>query len=169
LVSAFYAMCFIVHLRFDAVLCTIGFWNDGAPIGHPSLASRLITPAYGNRQCSYFFPRAFPDATSASPQDDAINQKYGGWNINIPHLFFSNGKKDPWREASVSSDLNPRQSTAQMPIVVSHGKHCDDLIMANGDRDVSVQKVQKAGLRYISEWISEWHNTDVECDGPSRN
>ena len=44
------------------------------------------------RQCSYFFPRAFPDATSANPQADAINQKYGGWNITIPRLFFSNGK-----------------------------------------------------------------------------
>jgi len=145
-----------------------GFWNVGPPRGQQSLASHLITPAYGNRQCSYFFPHAFPNATSANPRTAAINNKYRGWNVNVHRVFFSNGKKDPWREASVSSDSHRRRSTPQMPIEITNGMHSTDLFMANGDNDASVREVQMSGLRYMSEWISKWRHATETRDSPHR-
>ena len=69
----------------------VGFFQDGAPEGTPTLASRLVQPAYDERQCTYWFPQAFPKPHG--PDVDAVNKAYGGWDVNIERLFFANGER----------------------------------------------------------------------------
>ena len=43
-----------------------------------------------------------------------------------------------------------------MPIFLGNGLHTSDLITENGALDASVLEVQRAALRYMSKWLSEW-------------
>ncbi|QRV75298.1 Serine carboxypeptidase S28 [Ceratobasidium sp. AG-Ba] len=134
--------------------CIIGFAQAGAPLGWPTVVSRLVVPPYDMRQCPYFYPKAFP--TPRFPNTLNINTKYRGWNVNVPRLFFANGKRDPWREATLNSDFYNRQSTDLQPIAVSDGFHCSDLLTRFGTADPTVLSVQKLALAYMTKWVKEW-------------
>lgn len=132
----------------------VGFWRDGAPEGSPSLVSRLITPQYDYRQCTYWFPEAFPTATA--PKTYITNAKYMGWDVNVDRLFFVNAKKDPWIEASVSSEYNPRTSTERQPIyVLDNGYHCSDLVTRYNVAP-DIKAVQDTAVATFTRWISEF-------------
>ncbi|KAG9096169.1 hypothetical protein FRC07_010976 [Ceratobasidium sp. 392] len=74
------------------LLCNeFGFAQAGAPLLWPSIVTRLVVPPYDMRQCSYFYPKAFPKPRLPNTQN--INTKYKGWNVNVPRLFFANGKR----------------------------------------------------------------------------
>ncbi|KDQ17879.1 hypothetical protein BOTBODRAFT_63640 [Botryobasidium botryosum FD-172 SS1] len=132
----------------------LGYWQDGAPSHWPTLVSRLVTPAYSNRQCSNYFPKTFRAEAPARPKVQDTNAKYRGWNTTIPRIFFANGKRDPWREATVSSDFINRASTPQNPIAVSDGFHCTDLGIGNAI-DPTVAKVQQLALQYFTQWVND--------------
>ncbi|KDQ20234.1 hypothetical protein BOTBODRAFT_142776 [Botryobasidium botryosum FD-172 SS1] len=135
----------------------LGYSLDGAPPNWPSLVSRLVGPAYDSRQCSYYFPKTFPTETSANPKTAEINSKYRGWETDTSRLFFANGKRDPWREATVSSDFISRPSTPQNPIAVSDGFHGNDMYVANAI-DPTIAKVQDLAVEYFTQWIKDYHN-----------
>ncbi|KAI0938023.1 hypothetical protein AcV7_003333 [Taiwanofungus camphoratus] len=132
----------------------VGFLQDGAPITNPTIVSRLIQPIYDERQCTYFFPEQF--SKPIPPNVDATNKEYDGWFVNIPRLFFANGKRDPWREATVSADGTHFPSTSWQPIAVGDGFHCSDLLTDNADVDETVLAVQQQGLAAMKEWLAEW-------------
>ena len=100
----------------------------------------------------------FPEAFAYPPQPTTAetNLMYAGWNVNIPHLFFANGLRDPWREATVSADGLNKLNTTSMPIYVGDGFHCSDLITENGIVDPTIATVQEAALMYMKEWLAEW-------------
>lgn len=99
------------------------------------------------------FPKAFPKPTV--PKADKVNKVYRGWNVKIERLFFANGQRDPWREATMSADgLNVR-STDRQPIAVSDGFHCSDLSTATGNVDATVKAVQQKALAAIGGWLAE--------------
>jgi len=138
----------------------LGWFFSGAPNGWPSITSRLTTPDSEARLCSLYFPKRFPMGITASEvhNETAFNDKYGGWNINTTNVFFANGRKDPWRAATVSSDLNYEQSTPSRPIAVADGGfHCSDLVMQAGQYEPTVQAVQNLGAAYIYKWLTEWY------------
>ena len=43
------------------------------------------------RQCTYWFPEKFK--TPPTPNVDATNKAYGGWDLTAKNLFFANGKR----------------------------------------------------------------------------
>lgn len=51
------------------------------------------------RQCTYYFPEAF--STPPTPQVNATNAAYHGWDVQSERLFFGNGLREssccPWR------------------------------------------------------------------------
>ena len=100
----------------------------------------------------------FPDVFTSPPNADvgALNAKYGGWNPNVKNLFFANGQRDPWRDATVSSDFHTRISTSSQPIAVSDGFHCSDLSTAASVVDPTILTVQQEALSKIKEWLSAW-------------
>jgi hypothetical protein len=86
-----------------------GFWQDSAPESQSSLVSRLMTPASDlvsltplplhtnqpsilQRQCAQMFPEEFGNVTAPIPAIGQTNRQYDGWNVDIPNLFFANGK-----------------------------------------------------------------------------
>ena len=72
----------------------VGFFQEGAPKGHPTLVTRLVQPPYDERQCTYWFPEAYANLTHLPvPNVDATNKAYDGWFVQIDHLFFANGHR----------------------------------------------------------------------------
>lgn len=113
------------------------------------------------RQCTYFYPKSFPKPRL--PNTLNINTKYAGWNVNEPRLFFANGKRDPWREVTVSSDFYNRKSTDLQPIAVSDGFHCSDLLTRFGAADKTVYDVQQLAIAYFTKWVKDWQAKHPEA------
>jgi len=137
------------------IVCNqVGFFQDGAPSNTPTLVTRLVEPIYDERQCTYWFPEKFK--TPTPPNVDALNKAYDGWNVAIDRLFFANGLRDPWRDATLSSDFHSRQSTAEQPIGLGDGFHCSDLITSSGTVDPTILAVQKKALATMQTWLKTW-------------
>ncbi|KDQ08574.1 hypothetical protein BOTBODRAFT_59285 [Botryobasidium botryosum FD-172 SS1] len=135
---------------------TVGYWQDGAPDAWPSIVTRLVTPAYDEvSRSDYFFPETFPTETSAKPKTSETNFKYQGWDTVAPRLFFANGERDPWRDATVSSDFTFRKSTPENPIAVSDAFHCSDMIIGH-NIDSTVAGVQELAVKQFIEWVKEY-------------
>ncbi|CAL1700044.1 unnamed protein product [Somion occarium] len=130
----------------------VGYFQEGAPLGHPTLVTRLVQPPYDERQCSLMFPKAFP--RPPVPKAAQVNKKYKGWNVKVDRLFFANGHRDPWREATVSADGVNVKSTPSQPVAISDGFHCSDLSTANGNVDDTVKQVQQQALTTIKTWLA---------------
>ncbi|KAJ3985743.1 serine carboxypeptidase S28-domain-containing protein [Lentinula detonsa] len=142
------------------ILCNeLSFSQSSPPPGIPALVSRIVQPEYDIRQCYYWYSDVF-NAQNAPPMANGAaalsDQRYGGWNVSVDHLFFANGKRDPWREGTVSADGLNIPSTASQPILVSDGFHASDLIVDFGEADPSVGAVQQRALEVFATWLSEW-------------
>ena len=76
--------------------------------------------------------------------------------------------RDPWRDATVSSDFHMRQSTAEQPIAIGDGFHCSDLSTANAQVDATVAKVQAEALANMKTWLAEWtpSTSNAKRDAP---
>ncbi|KAI9444475.1 peptidase S28 [Lactarius indigo] len=139
-------------------VCTeMGFFQVSAPQGKPTLLSHLIDVTYNERQCQQMFPEAFP--RPPVPNVDATNKAYGGYYLRAERLFTATGLRDPWRDATVSSDDVHIKSTPEQPIVESDGFHVSDLSTANGRVDPTVLNVQTQALRYMKRWLRDWKDT----------
>ncbi|KJA16225.1 hypothetical protein HYPSUDRAFT_298283 [Hypholoma sublateritium FD-334 SS-4] len=137
------------------IVCNeVGYLQDAAPLTSPSIVTRLVQPLYDLRQCQQMFPSAFP--LPPIPNVLATNIKYHGWNVQINNLFFANGIRDPWKDATVSAETQNIQSTASQPIAVGDGFHCSDLITRAGLVDASIAAVQAKALASMKTWLSAW-------------
>ncbi|KAK7062118.1 peptidase S28 [Favolaschia claudopus] len=137
------------------IVCNeVGFLQESAPPGVPSLVSRLIQPSYDLRQCQQMFPGAF--ARTVNVQTARTNRLYDGWNVSISNIFFANGQRDPWRYATVSAPGVVLKSTPSHPIAVGEGYHCADLLTREGLANPTVLAVQNHGLASIKTWIAAW-------------
>lgn len=140
------------------IVCNqVGFYQDGPPITQPAIVSRILTPEYWQRQCVNFFPEKF--SSPPEPDTKQVNQDYHGWFVEVDRLFFANGERDPWREASVSSDFVTRTSTDMQPIYLSDAFHCSDM-RTRSAVDPTVAKVQNAALGYMKTWLTGWPGTN---------
>jgi len=74
--------------------------------------------------------------------------------VNVDKVFFANGRRDPWRGATVSADGLNKANTTTQPIYESDGFHGSDLSVANGIVDETVYAVQMAGLEYMKMWLA---------------
>ncbi|KAK0200150.1 peptidase S28 [Desarmillaria ectypa] len=128
--------------------------QDGPPIGQGGIVSRLNTVESDLRFCGIEFPDAF--STIPLPNGDRINALYGGWGVKNKRLFFANGKRDPWREATVSAVNSTAVSTDDQPIGLSNGFHCTDLVMALAAPDDTVVAVQNSFLVYVERWLKDF-------------
>ncbi|TFY59436.1 hypothetical protein EVG20_g7795 [Dentipellis fragilis] len=138
------------------IVCNeMGFFQDAAPAGMPSIVSQLIQPVASDMACSLLC-HAF--ASPPVPNVQKTNEAYHGWDVKVDRLFFANGKRDPWRGATVSADSHTVASTPSQPIVVSDGFHFSELRAAAGDVDPTIKNVQTQALSYMHTWMEEWRN-----------
>ncbi|KAH9948740.1 peptidase S28 [Amylocystis lapponica] len=137
------------------IVCNyMGFLQDGAPAGQPTIVSRLIGPGYTERMCTYYFPEQF--TSPPTPDAAGTNKAYDGWFVNVDRLFFANGLSDPWREATVSANGTNFKSTSTQPIALGDAFHTSDMIMENGAVDATVAAVQAQGLAAMKAWLADW-------------
>ncbi|KAF9450668.1 hypothetical protein P691DRAFT_809949 [Macrolepiota fuliginosa MF-IS2] len=137
------------------IVCNeVGYLQEGAPSGHPSLVTRLVQPPYDLRQCQFMFPDAFPKPPVVNIS--GTNTAYKGWDVQIQNIFFANGMRDPWRDATISAESRNVASTPQQPIGLGDGFHCSDLSTASGLVDPTILTVQKAALASIKTWLANW-------------
>ncbi|KAF2102204.1 serine carboxypeptidase [Rhizodiscina lignyota] len=141
-----------------------GYWQDGAPEGRSTLVSRLVNAEYWIRQCDLYFPPG-PDGETfginKGKTEADVNKYTGGWDITkSTRLQYTNGGFDPWREATVSSELRPGgplQSTEQVPVHwVPGGFHTSDLVTMNGVVNASCKAVIDAEVAQLVKWVNEW-------------
>jgi hypothetical protein len=141
-----------------------GYWQDGAPSDRPSIVSRLVDAQYWIRQCGLFFPDGPNGETygiAKGKTEEQVNEWTGGWDIvNTTRLIYVNGDYDPWREASVSSDIRPGgplKSTEKVPVeMVPGGFHVSDLVTSNGVANAGVKAVQDKVVAQLSAWVAEF-------------
>ncbi|KAK0439522.1 peptidase S28 [Desarmillaria tabescens] len=126
----------------------IGFSLDGPPIGQGEIVSRL------NRDCVTTYPEAFSEYPI--PNVSRTNTLYGGWSVNNTRLFFANGKRDTWREATVSAVNSTAVSTETQPIRISNGFHASDLVMRLAAPDPTIVAVQDAFIAYVESWLKDF-------------
>lgn len=142
------------------MVCTqLGFFQESAPEGNPSLVSRLLQPAYMERQCQQMFPEAFSEPPT--PNATTTNSIYHGWNVQVDRLFFATGQRDPWRDATVSAQNRTVDSTSTQPVAMGDGFHCSDLATASGAADPTILAVQQAGLSNMKTWLATWKPSDA--------
>ncbi|KAH9833657.1 peptidase S28 [Rhodofomes roseus] len=138
------------------IVCNeVGFFQDGAPEDWPTIVTRLVQPSSDERQCTYYFPEQFPNGP-VTPDVNATNSAYAGWFANVTNLFFANGQRDPWREATKSADGTNFESTSWQPIAEGDGYHCSDLLTENALVDETVAEVQEQALASMKEWLAGW-------------
>ncbi|KZP04566.1 peptidase S28 [Athelia psychrophila] len=139
------------------IVCNdVGFFQEGPPGDETAIVSRLVQPGYDERQCAYYFPEQFGNATTPAPNANATNAFYNGWDVKVDRLFIANGQRDPWRYATVSSGDVNITSTSTQPILVGDGYHCSDLGSSAGLVDPTVLHVQQESLKYMKTWLAEW-------------
>ncbi|SMR61681.1 unnamed protein product [Zymoseptoria tritici ST99CH_3D1] len=154
-----------INLQYLWLLCNepLGFWQTGAPVGRPSLVSRLTTAEYFTRQCKLLFPTGPHGETYAHGRTvENVNAWTSGWkNNNAKRLLHVSGEFDPWREAGVSSDFRPGGpmiSSKQVVVkVVPNGIHATDLLTKCGLANAGVQKVIDEVVQQLTEWVGEWY------------
>ena len=146
-----------------------GYWQDGAPTTRPTIVSRLVTADYWIRQCYLYFPDGPDGQTFGIAQgktESDVNAYTGGWDIasNSTRLQFTNGGWDPWREATISSDLRPGgpvPSTSSAPVnIVPGGFHTSDLVTENGAVNASCQAVIDKEIQQLADWVREWPGSE---------
>ncbi|PMD59013.1 uncharacterized protein K444DRAFT_531836 [Hyaloscypha bicolor E] len=153
--------------QWNWMLCNEPFyyWQNGAPRGKPTLASRLINSPYWKRQCPIFFPttNGYTYASAVSPDNNEhqVNKHTQGWRLeNTTRLIWTNGEFDPWRTSGVSSEFRPGgplESTKEAPLqIIPGGFHCSDLRLRNGLVNAGVQKVIDNEVSQIVKWVAEW-------------
>ncbi|KAJ7591576.1 hypothetical protein C8J56DRAFT_935904, partial [Mycena floridula] len=99
----------------------VGYFQDSPPTGQPALVSRLIGPAYDERQCSQMFPEQFANK-KPGPSVDATNafMKTGIDSSIIELAFIDLDVEDPSLDTTVSADSLSIQSTALQPVALPH-------------------------------------------------
>jgi hypothetical protein len=146
----------------DTPLCSLEYWQDGPPQGHPALVSRLVSQQYNIEQCGLWFPEmTFGEARGKTP--DNVNAYTGGWSVtNTTRLMYANGQLDPWRDSTVSSDYRPGgplQSTPELPVrVIPGGIHCSDYYGPNWAVNPTLQGIVNEEVANMVQWVGEYYD-----------
>ncbi|KAK4231649.1 hypothetical protein QBC38DRAFT_200927 [Podospora fimiseda] len=139
------------------------WFQDGAPLLEHTLVSRLIKPDYWRRLCTLLFP---PSEGSygiiQGKRAKDVNKWTGGWDVtNTTRAMHTNGERDPWRDATLSSIFRPGgplKSTEQLPVrVLKGGQHCSDLYGQNWDVNEDAKKLAEDVLVNMKQWIGEFY------------
>lgn len=158
------------------------YWQTGAPADKPTIVSRLVSADYYQRQCEMFFPEVdgFTYSTSTSRGAKAktaeqLNAQTGGWmfptngsasSVGTPpmRIVWSNGEFDPWRSASVSSELRPGgplASTASQPVyLMADARHCNDLLLKNGLANAGVMSAINGIVATMKGWTADFYKAN---------
>ncbi|KAK3384098.1 serine-type peptidase-like protein [Lasiosphaeria ovina] len=160
--------------QWNWLLCNEPFeyWQDGAPLGRPTIVSRLVTADYWRQQCNLWFPRSQGGGGVGIAQGkraNDVNRWTGGWSATkTKRLMYANGGLDPWRDSTVSSIFRPGgplKSTEKLPVrVIAGGMHCSDLYGPNWSVNPGVQQIVNDEVANIKTWIAEFYEVNNKSE-----
>lgn len=128
-----------------------------------SIVSQMLDAASQDRRCAHLFLSPTGDVQSdpynTTQSADAFNLQYGGWNLVANNLFVVNGEFDPWRSASLSSQVAPASvdTLAQEVVIIPNGHYCWDWSTENAAVNPDVEQVQGLGISKILSWLGQWY------------
>lgn len=76
------------------------------------------------------------------------NIRYGGFNLSLTNVYFTNGDLDPWHPMSLLEDLNESTPSVMLPL----SAHVSDL----GQIAQSDSAEMRASKEKIRELVHEW-------------
>ncbi|KAF6762003.1 serine carboxypeptidase S28-domain-containing protein [Ephemerocybe angulata] len=138
---------------FWTVCNELGYLQNAAPEGKPSLVSRLIQPSYDLRQCQLMFPQAF--SKTPTPRAELINLLYKGWNVKLDRIIFVNGARDPWRDATMSAQSHQPRTSSLQQVHLTQGFHCSDLTADNA-LDPTIADVHRKTVQTMKTWLKAY-------------
>ncbi|CAK7212297.1 hypothetical protein SBRCBS47491_001415 [Sporothrix bragantina] len=150
------------------LLCNepLAWFQDTAPSGQPSIVSKLVNYDYNIEICKTQFPDAVGSfGLNHGASTDQVNSRTGGWSVptsRTPRLLYTNGERDPWRAATVSSDWRPGGPLANsnnVPVhIVPGGGHCSDVYAENWAVNPGVKAVADAETATIVQWVNDFYH-----------
>lgn len=155
-----------VNRQWIWMLCNepFAYWQTGAPKGQRSVISRYVSTDYYQRQCDLAFPPQgnATHGSAAGRTVDKLNALTEGWDLtNTTRLLWVNGEFDPWRSASVSSEIRPGgplQSTPEVPVLlIKGGIHCSDMSGKSGEVNADIHEMQHTAIAQIKKWTGEFY------------
>lgn len=156
-----------INRQWNWMLCNEPFewWQDGAPESRHTLVSRLVDAKYWRKQCALHFPHSEGGNTLGIPQGKRakdVNKWTGGWDaLNTTRAMFTNGERDPWRDATLASIFRPGgpvRTSEQIPtFLVKGGIHCSDLYGPNWEANEDVRTVVAGVLVQMKKWVGEFY------------
>lgn len=73
----------------------------------------------------------------------------------------SNSEFDPWRSASVSSEIRPGgplQSTLEVPVyLLPNAVHCNDLSVRNAQANEDLRKAHEGMIKTMAGWVDDFY------------
>ncbi|EAA29065.1 hypothetical protein GE21DRAFT_9703 [Neurospora crassa] len=149
-------------------LCNEPFewWQDGAPLGRPSIVSRLVDADYWRKQCPLWFPaEKGSNATYGIKQGkraEDVNKWTGGWkHTNGTRIMQANGSLDPWRDVTLSSKFRPggpfKGNKNHQVRVIEGGTHCSDFYGPNWSANEGIKKVAEEEVAQMGQWVADFY------------
>lgn len=80
------------------------------------------------------------------------NVVFGGWNMNVRNVYFTNGLVDPWRTMGIQQDLNPSSPADIIP----DASHCNDLLSISEIDSAPMLAVKRRVRDLFAEWLGVW-------------
>ncbi|KAI0389296.1 peptidase S28 [Xylariaceae sp. FL0594] len=149
--------------QWNWMLCNEAFeyWQDGAPLGLPTLVSRLVNKAYWRAQCPLWFP-GHDFGLAKGKTAESVNRYTLGWfGTNTTRLMMTNGEWDPWRDSTFSSKFRPGgplKSTEQLPVrLLKQGTHCSDLYGPNWAVNADAKKIADDQTAQMKQWVAGFY------------
>jgi hypothetical protein len=132
-----------------------------APANGPSLISRVLQVPYTQQWCKWAFPPGKHNKLPVTPQLQDYN-KYGGWNIQAPHLALIDGSTDVWLDLCYHSELapKPRISSDTYPsyLIAGGGHHWDSYGIKNVSAEPAyIREAHYWEIRTVRRFIEAWH------------
>ncbi|KAK0619056.1 putative serine peptidase [Immersiella caudata] len=148
------------------MLCNepFGYWMLNPPRGHErSYMPFSVGEHYYQVQCDLYFPKQ-GNATygsAAGKTAEQLNALTEGWGLKgTTRLLWANGEHDPWRSASVSSEIRPggpMQSTPEAPVfLIPEAIHCNDLSVRNAEANEAIRTAQTEMIGIMRKWLAEY-------------
>ena len=131
--------------------------NDG-----PSLISRVLQLDYTQQWCEWAFPAGKYNTLPPTPELEQYN-KYGGWNLQAPHLALIDGAVDVWLDLCYHSNLapSPRISSDKYPsyLIAGAGHHWDSYGIKNVSAEPAyIREAHYWEIRTVTKFIDDWNS-----------
>lgn len=139
-------------------------WNQVGPetSDGTNIVSAQLRPEQYNRRCELMFPETNGHVVGyvAGWTPAHLADYTGGWDAAYERVFFVNGQYDPWRSATLSSDVRPGgpivtdvDSRFQVR-VVKGGVHTPEMFIDQNDEDT--WPIIQDAIAQMGAWLDEW-------------